>query len=401
MPPDPPGALRGPARPLPPGFPRLAAFVTTYPANRPSLDRMLADFRRSDWGADPVIVEQPAAWPAGRGPAAANYKRALTQAAAAGCDFAAVLEDDVRVCRRLRHNLTAIPLVARDQCDYLGLYIPDLIQTPWERREPRLGYRLAKPLYSGPNDTWQKFRVWGSQGYLLSRRFILAALARWDGLTDCQDARVLTVCREHAIPLWYTDPCLVEHAPAVTAFGTPVAFAPDFDPACVIAPGPGFQPPEAVPGPLTGDEGELLYQAAAGRRVLELGTRSGRATVCLGQSAAAVVSVGSDSQAEAAEWARRFGLAGRVTFHRGDAAEVGRDLAGPFDLALIGTGPDAAGLTRGIAAALPVLAPGGRLAFSDYPDPARPAVRKTVDAHPGRLRWRRVAQDGHVAVSQT
>ncbi len=68
-----------------------------------------------------------------------------------GCDFAVILEDDVRVNRWLRHNLQFLPLLCRDQCDYLSLFMPDLIASPWQRQEAHLGYRLAKPLYSGPN----------------------------------------------------------------------------------------------------------------------------------------------------------------------------------------------------------------------------------------------------------
>ena len=390
--------LHGPARPLPPGFPRIAAFVVTYPANRASLELTLADLGRSDWGADIAVVTQPPDWPPGKPAASRTYKRALELAAECGCDFALILEDDVRVCRHLRRNLLTIPLVARDQCDYFSLFLPDLIQTPWERREPHLGYRLAKPLYAGPNRGWEKFRIWGSQAYLLSQRLVRALLTRWDALAEGQDAWVLSVCNELKVPLWYSDPCLVEHAPLTTAFATPTAYAPDFDAECVLEVGPGFQPPEAVPGWLTAEEGALLWQAAAGRRVLEVGTQSGRATVCLAQSATGVLSVGEGDPSEAAEWARRYGLAGRVSFARGGVGAVCERLAGGFDLAHIDTVHDAASMTRDIAAALPLLAPGGLVAFHDYPDPGWPDVRRVVDEHARRLGWRRVAQEGYLGL---
>ena len=41
---------------------------------------------------------------------------------------------------------------------------------------------------------------------------------------------------------------------------------------------------------------------------------------------------------------------------------------------------------------LPLLAPGGLLAFHDYPDPGWPDVRGVVDEHAARLGWRRTAQ---------
>lgn len=394
--------LRGVAVPLPPAFPRVRLFVPTYPANAKSLDLTLASIRASDWGVEPEVIVQPDDWPIGRESGARTYKRALDAAAADGCDFALILEDDVRVGRHLRHNVLANPLVARDQCDYLGLFVPDLIADPWERAEPHLGYRLAKPRYAGPDRGWERHRMWGAQGYLLSRRLVRAALERWDRLAEGQDSRILAVCAELRLPLWYTAPCLVEHAPLVSAFGTPDARAPDFDPDFRLELGAGFQPPEAVPGWLTRPEAELLWRIAAGRRVLELGTASGRSTVCLSQSAERVVSVDVAGSDEAVEWVRRFGHADRVEFRRGGTDATCRELGGSrYGLIFVDAPYDAANLARDIAAALALVAPGGLLAFHDYPDPGWPDVRKVVDEHAARLGWRRIAQADFLGVFQT
>lgn len=347
------------------------------------------------------MVTQPADWPEGRESSARNYKRALEQAAADGCDFALILEDDVRVGRHLRHNLTALPLVARDQCDYLGLYIPDLIADPWDRAEPHLGYRLAKPLYAGPNRGWERHRLWGAQAYLLSRRFVLAALDRWDRLADTQDTRVLTVCAEFRVPLWYTAPCLVEHAPVRSAFGTPAARAPDFDPDFRLAVGPGFQPPEAVPGGLGVGEGRLLWEAAADRAVLEVGFGAGRGTVCLAQRARRVVAAGPGDPAEAAEWVRRFGLADRVEFRPDDPDRVPGAAAGGYGLVVVGPAGDAGRLAREFGPAARAVDPGGLVAVPGYPDPQWPDVRRVVDDHAGRLGWTRVAQAGYLGLFRT
>ena len=75
-------------------------------------------------------------------------------------------------------------MIAHDQCNYLSFFIPELIADPWERSEPHLGYRLAKPRYMGPNTLWERGRVWGAQAYVLSRRFLQAAIKRWDRLID-------------------------------------------------------------------------------------------------------------------------------------------------------------------------------------------------------------------------
>ena len=386
--------LRGRATPLPSSFPSVRAFTFSYAANLDSLDLTLASFRASDWGEEPVVLMQPADWPRSRESGSRNYQRVLDAAAADGCDFALIFEDDVRVNRHLRHNLHTNPLVARDQCDYLGLFMPDLVADPWERAEPHLGYRLAKPRYSGPNHRWERSRGWGSQGYLLSRRLVLACLERWDRLGEGQDTRVLGTCGELGLPLWYTLPCLVEHAPPTSAFGTPAAYAPDFDPDFRLVIGAGFQPPEDVPGWLTLPEAGLLFRIADGLDVLELGTASGRSAVCLGQSARRVVSVDVADQAEAAEWVQRYGLSERVEFRRGDAGEVCRGLSGRFGLVFIDTLHDAASVERDIAAALPLLEADGLLAFHDYPDPGWPDVRRVVDDYARRDGWRRVGQVG-------
>lgn len=395
-PPSPPSGFRGAAAPLGPRFPRMGACVVSYPANADSLRAMLEDFRRSDWRGEPAVFVQPGSWPTGADSASRNYELALRHAWNAGWDFALVLEDDVRVCRRLRACLLANPLVARDQCDHLGLYIPDVIESPWQRREPRLGYRLARPLYSGPNRLWERSRLWGSQAYLLSRRLIGAALERWAGLAAGQDARLISVCSELRVPMWYADPCLVEHAPLRSAFATPHARAPDFDPDYGLEVAPGFQPPEAVPGWLTEAEGALLYKSAAGLRVLELNGDRGRATVCLAQSAARVTGISDGAEAaEAAEWLARFGLTGRVEI-LSDAGEAGS--RGPFDLVLIDGEHDDDSVARDIDSALRVLAPGGLLAFHDYPDPGWPGVRRAVDRRAGEGGWVRVAQEGYLGV---
>ena len=396
-----PNPLRGRVVSLPSHFPQIRLYILTYPANAESLEQTLASIRECDWGEEPIVITQPEEWPKGRESGSWNYQRALEAAVADGCDFAVILEDDVRVNKYLRHNLLTNPLIRRDQCDYLSLFMPDLIADPWERSEAHLGYRLAKPRYAGPNTLWQRGRVWGSQGYLLSRRFMLTARARWDRLTEGQDTRVLSVCSEFHLPLWYTMPCLVEHMPRLSAFGTPTAYAPDFDLDFRLEVGQGFQPPEDVPGWRTLSEAELLWRTAAELRVLELGTALGRSTVCLAQKAQHVVTVDIADQSEALEWLRRYELVERVEFHQGDSHDVCQRLTGLFGLIVIDTLPAAACLQRDITSALPLLEPGGLLAFPNYPDPRWPDVRRVVDEHACRLGWKRVSQADFLGIFRT
>jgi len=382
-----PGPLRG-------DFPRFKAYVVSYPANHESLQETLKSYRESDWGEEPRLFLQPSDWPVGTQSAANNYKRAIED----DCDFAVISEDDVRVGRHLRRNLQAIPLLRRDQCDYFSLFMPDLIASPWERQEPHLGYRLAKPLYAGPNQMWEKHRIWGAQTYVLSRRFLRAALERWDRLAESQDTRVVSVCSELRWPMWYSAPCLIQHAPLRSAFSTPTAYAPDFDPDFIFEVGAGYQPPEAVAGWLTCEEGKMLWQLAAGRDVLELGTTAGRATVCLAQQSRRVVSVDPLDQTEARQWVRRYGLADRVEFLRGEAMDRCRELREQFDLVLLDTEHDEESLRRDLDAALPRLRRGGFLAVHDYPDPDWPAVRRVVDEYARRHNLKRHAQVDYLGV---
>jgi hypothetical protein len=393
-------ALHESIEPLPASFPRFRVYFVSYAANRESLRQTLDWFRTSDWGEEPTVFVQPEDWPIGMPSASRNYKRALEAALADGCDFAVLLEDDVRVCRHLRANLRAIPLLRRDQCDYFSLFMPDLIASPWERHEAHLGYRLAKPLYAGPERTWTKSRLWGAQGYVLSRRFILKALERWDSLKGGKDGRVMAICRELQLPLWYSSPCLIQHAPLRSAHGTPATYAADFREDFRFQLRPGFQPPEAVAGSLTVDEGRMLWQLAAGRCVLELGTNAGRGSVCLAQQAKRVVSVAAQDQDEACEWARRFGVVERLEFHRGEIDAICRGLKERFDLVFVDTEHDAVSVRRDIETVLPLLAPGGLVAFHDYPDPSWPDVRRVVDEYAFRHHWQRVEQVDYLGVFQ-
>lgn len=382
---------------LPSGFPKLRAYVVTYPANRDSLALTLASFRATDWGEEPVIVDQPAEWKTGGDSAPANYKRALEAAAADACDYALILEDDTRFNRHLRKNILSLPIVQRDQCDYLSLFVPDLMADPWERTEPGLGYRLAKPRYGGPDRLWEKYRVWGVQAILMSHRLILAALERWDCFRGVQDARLMGTCGELGLPLYYSAPCWVEHAPLRSGYNTPLAYAPDFDPDFQLEIAGSFEPPECVPGWLTRAECELLFRIARDCRVLEVGSACGQATVSMAQSARSVTAVDSVGEAEAREWVARFGLASTVTWLR--LAEL-RNHAGTCDL-LVLSARDSHGLERDLAAALPHLETNALIAVQNYPDPAWPEVRTTLDAIAQTRRLRRIHQVDYLGVFQT
>ncbi len=382
-----------------PTHPYFGLYVVTCPGREPSLADTLASVRASDWPGPPTVVCQPADWPVGWESTSRMYRSVLRRAWDDGCWWAVVLEDDVRVNRRLWASLTRWHPVATGQLHWGSLFVPDTIQDPWARACPELGYRLARPaLVTGPHHRWQKARLWGSQGYVFSRGALGVMLERWDRHGGGQDARAVAIAAAAGWPLWYAAPCLVEHAPAGSAFGTPPAYAPDFDPDHLFdAPGPdAYRHPEGVPGWLSFAEGRALWELARGKRVLELGRFHGRSTVALAQSARLVVSVDTGDPAPAADWLARFGVGERVDLHRGTFADIVPRL-GQYDLVFVDGAHDAPNVRADLELALAALAPGGVLACHDYPDPDWPDVRRVVDEVAARVGLRRIRQSDYLA----
>lgn len=364
-----------------PSLPYFGLYVVTCPGREEVLAHTLASIRASDWPAEPTVLVQPPDWPVGWVSTSRMYRTVLQRAWDDGGWWVVVLEDDVLVNRHLWANLTRWHPVVTGQLHWGSLFVPDTIHDPWQRECPELGYCLARPgLVHGPNALWQKLRLWGSQAYVFSRGGVGLMLESWDRHGGGQDARALGIAAGEGWPLWYASPSLVEHNPIRSAFGTPPAFAPDFDPDCRFAPpGPAvYRHPEGVPGWLSYREGRALWERARGCRVLELGRTSGRSTVALAQSARALVSLGAEDPATARAWLERFGLAGRADLIRSGSPEVERPL-GPFGLVFVDGEHDGASVRADVEFALSVLEPGGVLACHDYPDPGWPEVRRVID----------------------
>lgn len=364
----------------------MIAYIVTERSGELVTHTTLTDFRQSDWGAEPRVLVQPVT--------SSKTNIALQAAADDDTDYALILGADARVCRHLRHNIETLPIIRRGQADLLALFVPDVIPDPWERSEPHLGYRVVKPRDCGPNGRWEKYRRWGTEAYVLSRRMVRECLTR-------PDVPVALVCHELGLPVFCSAPCWVEHVPAVTAFGPPTAYAPDFDPDFKLVVGPGFQPPECIPGTLSDAEGRQLYALAAGRTVLELGTAYGRATVCLAQQGAGVVTVDAADQSAARWWVGKYERPDRVTFHAGRPPAVLPGLSADFDLVVLDADHSGAHLARDLGLVLPLLAPCGLLAVRGYPNPDRWHVRPVVDDHARRLGWKRVNQTDSLGVFRT
>jgi hypothetical protein len=142
----------------------------------------------------------------------------------------------------------------------------------------------------------------------------------------------------------------------------------------------GFRFPHDVAGWLTYDEGHALYDLSRDKRVLEIGSYCGRSTCCVAQSAASVACVDPfDGRATGVpgetfdaflENCERYGVSGKVKGLLGTSADVLPILPHRFDLVFIDGAHDRESVETDIRLSLPLLAPGGLLAFHDY----RPAA---------------------------
>ena len=144
-------------------------------------------------------------------------------------------------------------------------------------------------------------------------------------------------------------------------------------------------------GPQTGQLLNILIKGAKARNILEIGTSYGHSTVWLAEAAGAtggrVVTI--DCAANKQEYARamiaKAGLAAQVDFQLGDARDVIRSLAGPFDFVLVDLWKDL--YIPSFDLFYPKLSPGAFVAADNMirPESARPdarAYRKHVRTKP-------------------
>ena len=147
--------------------------------------------------------------------------------------------------------------------------------------------------------------------------------------------------------------------------------------------------PGDIPTAVTREEAARLATLATGKDVLELGAWYGFSTVILAQAARRVVSVdwhqGDEHAGEGDTWdayranLARFGVTGKVDARRGRFADVLPALAKQgalFDGCFIDAQHDTASVEADLALALPLIRPGGFVAFHDY-------GRGEATGHPG------------------
>jgi hypothetical protein len=159
--------------------------------------------------------------------------------------------------------------------------------------------------------------------------------------------------------------------------------------------------PDDIDGWLLPSEGEALAGLARGKDVLEIGSYCGLSTICMARTADFVVAVDThdgrgtptpkNTIDELCSNLSRYGVLGNVDVLRGTFADLAKPANGEsaalgehwypggFDLAFIDGAHDLASVQNDIACALPLLAPGGLLAFHDYRCDGHPDVTVAVD----------------------
>lgn len=217
---------------------------------------------------------------------------------------------------------------------------------------------------------------------------------RYQSLTEPEDWFFSRLCHELNLKLGATRKIPLMHRGEMEFTNTVPWGTNFFDvESCDKSPVPaidpdGFRCPWDVPGWLHYDEAKELWRLANGKRVLEIGSYCGCSTICLAQSAKAVVAVdyfdgrgtGSPGDTLVAFKANveRYGVASKITTaHPQDDSLL--DEPNQFDFAFVDGAHDYESVKRDIGRVLVVLRPGGLIAFHDYHSASDPGVTQAVD----------------------
>jgi hypothetical protein len=144
--------------------------------------------------------------------------------------------------------------------------------------------------------------------------------------------------------------------------------------------------PREVPGWLHESEGKALAELAEGKRVLEIGSYCGLSTVCMGRTAEHITSCDyfdgrgtpspDDTLPKFKANIERYGLSEKVAIiHPDDLAALDQS----FDFIFIDGAHDYESVAADAAKSLPLLAPGGLLAFHDFKHPCHGGIERVID----------------------
>ncbi len=237
------------------------------------------------------------------------------------------------------------------------------------------------------NESWAR-----KVHFTINDRIVIDPEGRYVPQCEPEDWYFSRLCHELGLKVGCTRKVLLTHR-GHASFTNGGAWGQPFDSAWIdksVLPEPeGFDMPD-IDGWLRPEEGAALAELARGKRVLEVGSYLGLSTVCLARTAESVVSVDPhDGRGTEVRQDTLPGLVANLERYRvGSNVHISPYVFGeshasayaPFDLIFIDAAHDEASVADDIARALPLLAPGGLIAFHDYHSPVDPGVTAAVDA---------------------
>jgi len=197
------------------------------------------------------------------------------------------------------------------------------------------------------------------------------ATDRYENEVESEDWFFSRLCHELGLRVGATRKVAVMHRGSMD-FSNKNQWGQKFDEAMVTESQLPFVLPAGVKGWLHAEEGRALARLADGKRVLEIGSYCGLSTICIGRTAKSVTAIDyfdgratpvpEGTFAEFMSNCQRYGIDSKVTLVHPEAV-----IPGPaYEFIFIDGDHSYEAVHADIEKALPMLAPGGLIAFHDY-----------------------------------
>ena len=197
----------------------IAAYVLSCPERQAVLANSLASLKASDWGEEPVIIENRDTDPDRRMRIQNGARAVLEQALSSGADFVLYLEDDVMFNRYLRHNLTRWAPLASARAE--APFFATLFRPPGV---PASGTQAIANAADFPATC-----SYGNQALVLSRATVRYQLDHWSEESLEADHKLARLAGRLG-PLWVHSPSLVQHLGGKSTWGGAFLQTADFAP---------------------------------------------------------------------------------------------------------------------------------------------------------------------------
>jgi len=208
----------------------IGPYILTIAKRATELQDTLYRWQLTDWPGVPGVILQPPGIQPGWRATSANSRAMLRQAIEDNVDYMLFLEDDIGFNLHLAHNLATWQKLQAGEIDLATLYTPNWLNDPFTggQVDPVGRWRVCRPMAgSFPSE-----RIWGSQAYVFSKKFIHYLEKHWTKATGGQDARVVKLAARGGFVNYYHHPCdLVEHYHPASGsnFSSPSHYSKYFD----------------------------------------------------------------------------------------------------------------------------------------------------------------------------